>query len=374
VARRGNLTGEEKEARRKTTQRKHYQSHKDVIATRKKARREMINKFVHASQQLSLFAQTALQQRRDVRKKVDDYGKVLEQVYGKAESFDITLLMNGLDDPISYASYTMLLLYFIPQNLLPNPLKANEKPEKPLLDFFPTDTHYRQLCKLIHPDRQSEYTNYSALANAGWELWKETLDDPQAKDALAPPSPQSDPTGFENYCAQGDVFIRLAAMMRDYVWTWCFVGSLLTPTKLTPAALKQSLVSTAASWELLNASLDDTESGMENLENGIEDIIAQGKLFSSALSGQRRNGGRRKNQDGDSEVSRSDEEDEDEDEDEEPEIEEQEEQEVETMGEIETATEEGNHRAGAKRTRFEESLHPSLHRQGPTRTSARRRP
>jgi len=325
----------------------------------------MINNFVRTSQQLSLFAQTALQQRRDLRKKVDDYGKVLEQVYGKAENFDITVFMYALESPVTYATYAMLLLYFIPQESLPNPLAAHDDPTKPLLDFLPTDTHYRQLCKLIHPDRQSAYAKYSALANAAWELWRETLNDPQIKDAPAPPNATYNATGFEQYCAQGDVFRRFASIHRDYSAAWCSIGNLLTPTKLTPAALQQSLLSTTASRELLNASLDDTETGMENLESGIEEIIAQGKLFSSSLSGHRRNG-RRKDLDGDSEESPSEE---DEEEDEEPEVE-QLDEEVEAMLASRMLVEAWDRDVGRKRSRFEDSLDPALHR--PLRTSRRR--
>lgn len=263
---------------------------------------------MQASQQLSLFAQTALKQRRDVRAKVDDYGKVLERVYGRPENFDISVFMTGLETPITYSTFTMLLLYFIPQESLPCPLPASNNPiEHKILDFLPTDTHYRQLCKLIHPDRQSGYEKYQALANSSWELWKQPLIDPTAKNALAPPSPTHDPVGYATYCAQGEVYQHLAAMLQDYIVTWCTVGSILNPTKLSPAILKQSLASTAASRALLNASLEDTESGMQDLENGIEEVIAQGKLFSTSLSSQRRNI-RRQNCEEDSEGSRSEDE------------------------------------------------------------------
>ncbi len=291
IARRtGNLTEKEKEERRQATQAKHYLSHKAKILERSKKRRLLITQFVQTSQQLTVFAQSALQQRRDVRQKVDDYGKELERIYGRPEDYDIKVFMRNYQTPISYGTFAMLLLYFTPQESLPNPLTVANNPTAKAVDFLPTDTHYRQLSKLIHPDRQAPRAEYQSLANASWELWKQNLLDPKAKNALVPPNPFLQAQESAEYCAQGDVFRRLTDMFYAYLALWCHVSQTLNPSKLTPNTLYRSLRSTEESRRLLHASLDDGETGMRDLENGIEEVIAQGKRFAALpLPRQKRN-------------------------------------------------------------------------------------
>jgi hypothetical protein len=287
-------------------------SHKDKIQERSKKRRKLIADFVQRSQQLTVFAESALKQRRYVREKVEDYGNELERIYGKPESFHIEVFIRNFKTPISYGTFTMLLLYFTPQELLPNPLATHHNPAAKALDFLPTESHYRQLSKLIHPDRYAQFAEYSSLANASWELCKKVLADPKLKDALVPPSPNLFPAPNAEYCRQGDVFKQLSDLFYAYYSCWCEVSNSLNPSMLTPCTLYRSLLATAESRNLLNASLDDEDTGMRDLEDGIEDVIAQGKEFASLpRSGRKRNA--EPEQELDDELEKEEEEDEEED-------------------------------------------------------------
>jgi hypothetical protein len=222
--------------------------------------------------------------------------------------------MTGYETPVSYSTFAMLLLYFVPRDSLPNPLHGNLILDAKVIDFLPADTHYQQLSAMIHPDRGITFAKYQPLADASWELWKQTLLDPKTKDAPVPPNPYVDPASSAKYVAKGDVYERLSTIFYDYLTIWCFVNEKLSPAKLSPAGLRKSLASTVESRKkLVNSSLDDRETGMKDLEHGIEEIIAQGKLFSSTLPKKRRKAGP---QDAADEVAESIEEDEIDDEDE----------------------------------------------------------
>jgi hypothetical protein len=287
IRRTGNLTESEKEQRRQATQAKHYSSHKDKILERSKKRRELIADFARRSQQLTVFAESALKQRRNVREKVEDYGKELERVYGNAASFGIEEYMRPYKTPVSYYTVAMLFVYFMPPDSLPSPLIGLNTTGR-AIDCIPSDSHYRQLCKLIHPDRHPEFAEYSALANASWQLWKKVLADPGVNDMRTPPNANTMPEQSAEYCRQSDMHAEMSTVVMAYFNCWCHVSNSLAPPKLTPVALHRSLLATAESRELLNASLDDEDTGMRDLEDGIEDVIAQGKKFAALPQSRRK--------------------------------------------------------------------------------------
>ena len=314
IRRPGNLSDTEKGKRRAATQKKHYSSHKDKILERSKKRRELIADFVQRSQQLTVFAESALKQRRKVREKVEIYGRELERIYGKPEFFAIEAYVGPYKTPISYRSFTALLTYFLPSESLPNPFSAIGDPTGKAIDYMPSDTHHRQLSKFIHPDRNPQFAEYSALANAGWQLCKKVLADPRVKDMPPPPNRNNDPVGNERYCSQSDIHRDLALLFMAYIDAYLFVGKALTPSKLTPFSLCQSLLANVESRKLLNESLDDGDTGMRDLEDGIEDIIAQGKKFAALPQSRRKRNPRCDDELDEMEEDRDEDDDEDEDE------------------------------------------------------------
>lgn len=313
IRRTGTLTESEKEQRRQATQAKHYSSHKEKILERSKKRREIVGDFVQRSQQLLVFAESALRQRRNVREKVEDYGKELERIFGMPESFTIEVFMRDFKTPVSYGTFTMLLVYSMPPESLPTPFPSQVHAK--VLDFLPTDTHYRQLSKYLHSDRHLEFAEYSSLANAGWQLCKKILADPKVKDMLVPPNASCFPFESAEYCGQGDIFTEVSHFYNAYLNCWCAASQSLTTPKLTPFTLYRSLLATVESRKLLNASLDDEDTGMRDLEDGIEDVIAEGKKF-AALPQSRRKRNTQPERELDDEVEEEEVEEEDEDEDE----------------------------------------------------------
>jgi hypothetical protein len=315
IRRTGTLTESEKEQRRQATQAKHYSSHKEKILERSKKRREIVDDFVQRSQQLLVHAESSIKLRHNVREKVEDYGKELERIYGTPESFTIDVFMRDVKTPVSYGTFTMLLVYFMPPESLPTPFPSQINAK--VIDFLPTDTHYRQLSKYLHPDRHPEFAEYSSLGNAGWQLCKKVLADPKLKDMLVPPNASCFPVQSAEYCGQGDIFTEVSRLYNAYLNCWCTASQALTTPKLTPYTLYRSLLATVESRKLLNASLDDEETGLRDLDNGIEDVIAEGKKFAALpRSRRKRNAQRERELDDEVEEEEVEEEEEDEDEDE----------------------------------------------------------
>jgi len=99
-----------------------------------------------------------------------------------------------------------------------------------------------------------------------------------------PPNCNNDPVASDRYCSQSDIHRDLSALFMAYIDAYLFVDKTLKPSMLTPFSLCQSLFANVEIRKLLNSSLDDEDTGMGDLEDDIEDIIAHGKKFAALIN------------------------------------------------------------------------------------------
>jgi hypothetical protein len=276
VRRTGNLTVEEKEERRAQTQAKHYNTHKRQILQKSRERREKINTILRVTEKLGRFAASSKKQHQEVRSKVDDLLTAFQQLYGISGNFDIETFLerNSPDDPPDLATFPRLVAFFLPFQTLPETSQSDYLTKK-VGEVIPNASHYREVSLRIHPDKSSTFSQYQALLNDAFALWDQILKIPGLKDLPAPPQ---DTNLNAEYCEKGDIYRSASDIYLQYVFAHTKAYLLMTsPTSGSLQGVYETLVEAEEAGKLVHASLDDEDTGMQDLENGIDEAVEKAK-------------------------------------------------------------------------------------------------
>ena len=124
-------------------------------------------------------------------------------------------------------------------------------------------------------------------------------------DACIPPY---DDDGNQAYAAQSESHAMLSAMYFSYMYAYNRASSFMNPTSLLIYGLHRTLIDAEEAARIVHASLDDEESGMRDLENGIDEAIVQAQAATKLANTGRRRKRRTEDMDNDSVEASGDEE------------------------------------------------------------------
>lgn len=272
IRRTGDLSQQEKDERRAATQARHYQTHKEQILQKSKARRAKINKILEVTQQLGQFAALAKRQRQSVCAKVANVTRILQQIYGPATHFQFeSFLESSIDSRPDLHTFPRFAVFFLPQSSLPD-ITLSHPGISNVVEFLPSTTHWRELNLKLHPAKNPSFGKLYTVLNEAWAIWQPYIDDPTLKDACVPPY---DEDGNKEYVAQSKSHAMLSAMYFSYMYACNRASSLMNPTSFSTYRLYQTLIDAEEAARIVHASLDDEENGMKDLEDGIDEAIAQ---------------------------------------------------------------------------------------------------
>jgi len=104
-------------------------------------------------------------------------------------------------------------------------------------------------------------------------------------DACIPPY---DDDGNQAYAAQSESHAMLSAMYFSYMYAYNRASSFMNPTSLLIYGLHRTLIDAEEAARIVHASLDDEESGIRDLENGIDEAIVQAQAAAKLANTGRR--------------------------------------------------------------------------------------
>jgi hypothetical protein len=251
-----------------------------------KQRREEVKSVLRHTEQLGRFAAISKEHRQQVRTKVEHMLSIIQRIYGIASGFHLATFLHcdGPDSRPTYATFPRLLVYFLSQIALPN-ITQSQAGITPVFDVIPNSSHYHKLSLILHPDKNSPYSEYQSLLNASFDLWSPHLDNELLKAATAPPL---DEQGAEDYAGEGSEFEAVSEMYFSYLAAFNEGLSFMNPTSLSPNGLYETLLDAEAAGKLVQASFNDEETGMQNLENGIDEAIEEAKRAAGLIRSRRR--------------------------------------------------------------------------------------
>jgi hypothetical protein len=207
----GSLSREEKTARRKATQRRHYQSNKgDIIRSRKRKRNEF-HDTLRLTERVGIIAREAISELKKAREIIEQMqiqskrrGDLLKKLYGPKPSLPDVIL--NLTSPLTLGTFAMLAAYLLPPSTWP----ASNSAGPLIMDNIPGNRHYRQISLRFHPDKSTEsQTGLQAYLNSAFDLWRPLLMDCDlSKVAL------SEKANLEE---RGGKFVKLETMYDEFV-------------------------------------------------------------------------------------------------------------------------------------------------------------
>jgi hypothetical protein len=286
-----------------------------------KDKREKIKVTLSVAIKLGRFSAVSKKHRQQVRTKVDDLLSVLQQLYGPSQNFTFEnfLEQDPNDTPI-LSTFPRFVVYFFPFHSLPDPSDPNNF----VLQALPSSTHYHQLSLLLHPDKNSILGKYQGLLNDAFKLWDPILKNPAFQQEPIPPQ---DDEELEQYQAKGEEYKLLSQMFYEYSAAYNAATLLFMPTSGSLQGLYSTLTDAEEAGKLVHASLDDEDTGMWDLERGIDEAIEAAKVAEefNKSKGRPRRESKGALEDEEDEEEEEEEEDEEEDEEEEKETEDEEE-------------------------------------------------
>jgi hypothetical protein len=232
----------ERVQRRAETNKRHYDAHREEIRVKSKARREKINDTLSVAKTLGTYTQK-IQSTRTLS------NRLARELYGSSAPYKIEKFVD-IDGPVTFETFPRLVIFYLPQNLLPN-IHAAVPGETRMFDAIPAATHFRKTSSLIHPDKNNS-GKIQSLLNAAYDLWRPVIDDLELAEVKVHPN---DDATVKAFVLKGVKYQNLSAM---YFCTYVAMSQgiqLLLPSTLSIDALGR-LLETEEEEEWLTAEED----------------------------------------------------------------------------------------------------------------------